>query len=59
MLRWLEHVEHIHFLTCFNHMSVRGRGVVHRLNEGFKLCGTLKSVLRNRGFGMSVMNGYI
>ena len=26
--------------------------VVHRMNEGYRACGVLKSVLSNRGLGM-------
>ena len=28
------------------------RDVVHRINEGYRACGALKSVLSNRGLGM-------
>ena len=28
------------------------RDVVHRMNEGYRACGALKSVLSNRGLGI-------
>ena len=30
------------------------RDVVHRMNEGYRACGALKSVLSNRGLGIKV-----
>ena len=43
-------------VDCFNHLGSQvaadggcGRDVVHRVNEGYRACGALKSVLSNRG----------
>ena len=32
------------------------RDVVHRMNEGYRTCGVLKSVLYNRGLGIKAKN---
>ena len=42
-------------LICINfyHFCVGcERDVVHRMNQGYRACGTLKSVLSNRGLGI-------
>ena len=46
-------------VDCFkylgSHVSADGgceRNVVHRMNEGYRAWGALKSVLSNRGFGI-------
>ena len=46
-------------VDCFRYLgsqvAVDGgceRDVVHRMNEGYKACGALKSVLSNRGLGI-------
>ena len=33
------------------------RDVVHRMNEGYRACEALKTVLSNRGFGINVKIG--
>ena len=33
-------------------LQVPGFDVAHRMNEGFKMWGAMKSVLCNRGFGI-------
>ena len=46
-------------MDCFKYPGLQvaadGRcetDVVHRMNEGYRACGALKSVLSNRGFGI-------
>ena len=48
-------------VDCFKYLGSQvaadggcGRDVVHRMNEGYRACGALKSVLSNRGLGIKV-----
>ena len=46
-------------MDCFKYLGSQAaadggyeRDVVHRITEGYRACGVLKSVLRNRGLGI-------
>ena len=51
--------ESLEEVDCFKYLGSQlaadggcGRDVVHRMNEGYRAWGPLKSVLRNRGLGI-------
>ena len=52
-------VEHLEEVDCFKYLGSQvaadggcDRDVVHRMNEGYRAWGALKSVLSNRGLGI-------
>ena len=53
----LEEVDGLKYLMVLKYLEVAADGgcerdVVHRMIEGYRACGALKSVLSNRGFGL-------